>query len=78
MSLDISLEVEHIVDTESRDMIMIRESGSMKEITRDEWNRRFPDRSPVMIRNEPSREVYSTNITHNLGGMASAAGSAAS
>lgn len=56
--------------------IFIRENGAMREITREEWDARFPDREPVTVRYESdySDELYSRNITHNLGKMAEAAG----
>jgi hypothetical protein len=56
--------------------IMIRENGETKEISREEWDRRFPDREPFMVEPMPrdEGEVYSANITHNLGKMAREAG----
>lgn len=79
MSLDVYLQRKHetlTVDPASsvRDAIFIREDGSTKEISREEWDRRFPGREPVtaMIGEDPE-EIYSANITHNLGDMAYAA-----
>lgn len=56
--------------------IFIRENGATIEISREEWDRRFPDREPVLALNEggATSEIYSRNITHNLGKMARAAG----
>ena len=53
--------------------IFIREAGENREITRAEWDARFPGQEPVVSRVEGER-VYSRNITHNLGAMAAAAG----
>ncbi len=55
--------------------IFVREDGSTKEITREEWDLLNPGREPVIAEQaEESYEVYSANITHNLGRMAGAAG----
>lgn len=51
--------------------IFIRENGETKKITREEWNKRFPDREPVVLNHEEeTNEVFYANITHNLGTMA--------
>jgi hypothetical protein len=62
-----------------RDRIFIRENGQTKEITREEWNERFPDREPTVLHSddailEGSHTAYEANITHNLGKMAREAG----
>jgi hypothetical protein len=54
--------------------IFIRENGRTREITRAEWDALNPDRKPVVVNADESEEVYSANITHNLGKMADAAG----
>jgi hypothetical protein len=54
--------------------IFIREDGQTKQITRSEWDERFPDREPVTVESQESDVVYSANITHNLREMASAVG----
>ena len=76
MSLDVYLNIDEEVtlsdDTQER--IFIREDGRTKEITREEWNRRFPDREPVIVPDYISTEVYWANITHNLVKMADKAG----
>lgn len=54
--------------------IFVREDGQMKEITRAEWDALYPDREPFTVMAEESDEVYSANITHNLGKMADEAG----
>lgn len=73
MSLDVSLSMPGAsVDGSG---IFIRESGSIREITRAEWNERFPNTEPVIAEyDDDSGEVYSANITHNLGRMADEAG----
>lgn len=72
MSLDVYLNLPGA--SASGSGIFIRENGSMREITRDEWNEKFPDREPIIVTREDDSRVYSANITHNLGGMASKAG----
>ena len=55
--------------------IFIREDGAMREITRPEWDEKFPGREPVIaLDDDESNVIYSRNITHNLGKMADAAG----
>lgn len=55
--------------------IFIRVNGATEEISREEWDRRFPGREPVVCQSLPSvDEVYSRNITHNLNKMAAEAG----
>jgi hypothetical protein len=58
-----------------REAIFIRDGGSTREISREEWDRLNPGRQPVtcLICGEGSR-VFSRNITHNLNRMADAAG----
>ena len=77
MSLDVSLfmpGMQHLRD--SGPHIFVREDGQTKEISREEWDARFPGREPVMIEYEvdDTETVYSANITHNLNTMASNAG----
>jgi len=57
-----------------REAIFIREEGGMKELSAEEWVRRFPGREPVTCVVPESEEVYSANITHNLTSMAHEAG----
>lgn len=71
MSLDV-----YLVGAGSRPAgsgIFIREDGETREISRADWDARFPDREPV-VADYQTEEVYSRNITHNLGAMAEAAG----
>ena len=56
--------------------IYIRRNGQTVEITREEWDRAFPGQEPVVLTAEYGIDctVYESNITHNLGEMAAAAG----
>src|SRR6185295_6664084 len=76
MSLDVYLTVDQPVRVPASDGIFIRENGQKVEISREEWNRRHPDREPVAFKNEAveTNEVFSANVTHNLGPMATEAG----
>lgn len=75
MSLDVYLSLRGVQNLPSGGIIFIREDGRIKEISRAEWNERFPEREPAIV-NLPSDddEVYSSNITHNLNQMAREAG----
>ena len=77
MSLDVSLYLRGVqVPRECAGAtIFIREGGQTKEISRAEWDERFPDREPVTVDvpHDDSR-VFDWNITHNLTQMADAAG----
>ncbi len=76
MSLDVYLEVETPQRTVGGSGIFVREAGQTREISREEWDRRFPGREPVVVTptDGETREVYSANITHNLNRMAHEAG----
>ncbi len=75
MSLDVYLEIEEGQHLPSDPAIFIREEGRVKQITRAEWDERFPDREPVMVTfPADDKTVYSDNITHNLNAMAKEAG----
>lgn len=71
MSLDVYLE--GAVSNSAGTGIFVRESGEMRELTRAEWDEKFPDREPVVSLAEPER-CYWANITHNLNTMADMAG----
>ena len=74
MSLTVYLELDKPV-AKKVSGIFIREKGSTREITREEWDKKFPDAVPfTVVGDDESNEVYSANITHNLGKMAEAAG----
>jgi hypothetical protein len=73
MSLDVWLTMPgEMRRYESR--IFVRDDGQTKEISREEWDKRFPGREPVVLLERETNEVFSANITHNLGKMADAAG----
>lgn len=77
MSLDVYLTFPGGVAKEPRDAIFVRLDGAVKEITADEWEALHPGVTPTTVRvddTEQDDEVYSANITHNLGGMAVSAG----
>ena len=71
MSLDVYLRTE-TPQTKKSSGIFIRENGSTVELTIEEWNDRYPDRQAMIVAEEEheSNEVYSANITHNLGRIA--------
>ena len=52
--------------------IFIRKDGAMREITREEWDEKFPGAKPVIA--DADDDCFSANITHNLSIMADAAG----
>lgn len=73
MSLNVYLETPG----ESRKYearIFVREDGQTMELTRREWDERFPGREPVTMQSCETEDVFHANITHNLGAMANAAG----
>lgn len=73
MSLDVYLKLPGVqVAIEAK--IYIREDGQTREITRAEWDARYPGRAPFTVASEETEDVYSANITHNLNQMADAAG----
>lgn len=76
MSLSVYLVVKDKIVKPSSSGIFVRENGQTKEITQEEWNAKYPDKSPVKIEQEETEtnEVFWANITHNVGGMASIAG----
>lgn len=55
--------------------IFVRDAGSLREITREEWDERNPGHEPCVVQErDEDCEIYSRNITHNLNAMAEAAG----
>lgn len=76
MSLDVSLYSETPIKKTASSGIFIRENGRTIEITDEEWNLRNPDTPAVKFQAEETETdcVYSANITHNLGKMATAVG----
>lgn len=73
MSLNVYLLQHQLVPLEGRTGIYLREGGATREVTREEWDARFPGTEPVVFLRE-GEEVFSRNITHNLGKMAETAG----
>lgn len=81
MSLDVYLHLKDAKKPQKGSSIFIRENGSTREISREEWEARFPDREPiVMVADDDDDDdneddcVFTANITHNLTKMASEAG----
>ncbi len=75
MSLDVYLEIPGVQVVPDQDRVFIREEGAVKQITRAEWDARFPDHKPYTFEGADTTEtVYEANITHNLGEMAQEAG----
>ena len=73
MSLDVYLRVDG-VNGPQREAIFVRENGSQREVTREEWEAANPGREPVTCTVGETDEVFTRNITHNLGKMAYEAG----
>ena len=76
MSLDVMLYSDTPQIAEANTGIYVRRNGGTVCISREEWDAENPGREPVTVtaENIETNEVYSANITHNLGGMAEAAG----
>lgn len=79
MSLDVYLFLEDKNKPAYRGGIFIRRAGEIKEITLTEWRERYPGHAFTWVDIADSDEagkieVYSGNITHNLGRMAAEAG----
>jgi hypothetical protein len=72
MSLDVYLISEDATHKVPANRIFIRENGKTKGITREEWDKRNPGVTPVMLIDQEAEDdkVYHDNITHNLGEMA--------
>lgn len=73
MSLDVYLKGDSPFGSVSGPQIFIRENGQSKRISRAEWDSRNPGREPVTVKPREGH-LYEGNITHNLRGMAVAAG----
>lgn len=71
MSLDIYLS-KPIPTIKKGTGVFVREIGKTRELTISEVKERYPE-SDVVEAEFQTDEVYSANITHNLGEMASAA-----
>lgn len=75
MSLDVYLIADYQVKKPQSSGIFVRENGVTKEITREEWDKLSPDREPVRYiqPEETTNVLYHSNITHNMGHMATEA-----
>lgn len=73
MSLDVYLTLPGVQQSAS-ERIYIREDGQTKEVTRAQWDARYPGQEPMTSVEIESDTVYSANITHNLNKMADEAG----
>lgn len=76
MSLDVYLSVPG--QPKEGSGIFVRECGETRQISREEWDERFPGCEPVVLTDNPepvptTEHVFERNITHNLGRMAAAA-----
>lgn len=75
MSLDVYLTTPGLKRVKTGTGIFIREEGATREITRQEWDSKFPGREPIIaVSDDETETVYSSNITHNLSAMAEEAG----
>ncbi len=78
MSLDVYLNApKALPGRPGGPRIFVRRNGSTEEISREEWDELYPGREPVVFISDEEGdtcEVFSANITHNLGEMAKAAG----
>lgn len=76
MSLDVYLERDTAQPPQFTSGIFVRENGANREISREEWDSKFPGKEPFIVsrQEQESNTVFSSNITHNLTGMAEAAG----
>lgn len=74
MSLDVHLNIKEAKPDHVGSGIFVREDGQTKEISRAEWDEKFPGRDPLVVESDDcTPAVYSANITHNLGKMATEA-----
>jgi len=75
MSLDVYLELSGPMPATKGTGIFIREDGQTKELTREEWDAKFPGKEPLVVVPEKAEtDVYWSNITSNLHRMAQEAG----
>lgn len=69
MSLDVSLIASDPIKKQGTG-VFIRDGGSTRELTQEEVAAKFPGSKAVPLQSFETTEVYSANITHNLGEMA--------
>lgn len=73
MSLDVALIMPGSINPQGSG-IFIRQDGRTIEITRAEWDEKFPGMEPISIWPTTNSYVFEANITHNLAKMAENAG----
>jgi len=67
--------MDGVVGGDAGSGIFVREDGQTKEISRAEWDEKFPGREPFVWEGTDREDIaFSRNITHNLGQMAQEAG----
>jgi hypothetical protein len=72
VSLDVTLRIPGSRRV-PQERIFIRDDGGTREVSRAEWDEMHPGREPVSVWDDgEGSTIYSANITHNLGRMASA------
>lgn len=69
MSLDVSLVQKEPV-TRQGTGVFVREAGKTRELTQEEVAEKFPGSQPAPLYEFTTNEVFTANITHNLGLMA--------
>lgn len=71
-----SLDVYLITETKRTipDSVPVRRGGKTERITIEEYNTLYPDREPIVMKGHETNCVFTYNVTHNLGKMASKAG----
>jgi len=75
MSLDVALRVDEVMRREGSGIFIKRDGWELREISRDEWDDMCPWHEPTIMEEVTvKRSVFDTNVTHNLTGMAAAAG----
>lgn len=75
MSLDVYLTMRGAKVPSGGSGIYVREGGRTVEISREEWDRRYPGREPTTLEHDDEDDkVFTANITHNLNTMAGEAG----
>lgn len=73
MSLDVSLIASDPIKKQGTG-VFIRDAGKTRELTQEEVAAKFPGAEVAPLQSFETTEVYTANITHNLGNMANKAG----
>jgi hypothetical protein len=73
MSLDVSLISKQKVYRQGGTGVFVRENGATRELSGREVAEKFPDAIVNVSEDYETNEVFSANITHNLGEMAARA-----